>query len=140
MVSLRTQLIPFEDAQRVRFEPTESIQATNVQQAIALLGQQVGGGVQRNGMTTVADSDHIASVTDFFTVFNPLTAARTDTLPPKSSVDAGQDYVVADGSGACSPDISITIKDADSGEIITQLISAFAVVRLKSDGDHWVIG
>lgn len=57
----------------------------------------------------VADANYVASIVAEAVVYTSLTASRTVTPPAGAAVLAGTRFVVEDDSGACSPDVTLTV-------------------------------
>lgn len=88
--------------------------------------------------TAVADANYTALATDRVISWTSITAARVLTLPAASALNAGQELIIGDISGACSASNTITITRAGSDTIdgaATEVIAAaYAKRRLISDG------
>lgn len=56
------------------------------------------------GHRAILDTDYQALVTDMQVGYATLTAARTVYFPDVDTYPLGQDFIVADESGQCSPD------------------------------------
>jgi hypothetical protein len=88
----------------------------------------------RNG---VSDSNVTANSGDTIIALTTLTAARTVTLPSASSVAPGKQIVVKDESGSCSGGNTITVVGTVDGSSNYVLNTAYASVRLYSNGSSW---
>jgi hypothetical protein len=96
-------------------------------------------GLNIEARTTVANANYSATATDRAVVYTSLTASRTVTLPAASSLNAGQSIVIKDGSGACTPLVTITVAPnggdtIDGAASLLPLITAYDATILMSDG------
>lgn len=88
----------------------------------------------RNG---IADANYTATAADTIVALTSLTAARTVTLPSASGVPAGKQLIVKDESGSCNGSNTITVAGTIDGATNLVLNSAYASVRLYSNGTSW---
>lgn len=87
--------------------------------------------------TGVSDTNYTINMADSIVGFTALTAARTATLPSASSVPAGKQFVIKDESGNCSGGNTITILGTVDGTANAVLNTAYASIRLYSNGTSW---
>ncbi|TAH33437.1 hypothetical protein EYC59_04885 [Candidatus Saccharibacteria bacterium] len=95
------------------------------------------GPVDTSVRTGVADANYTATASDTIVALTSLTAARTVTLPSAGSVTAGKQIIVKDESGACNGTKTITVAGVIDGTTNLVLSSAYASVRLYSNGASW---
>ncbi len=88
----------------------------------------------RNG---VADANYTATAADEIVALTSLTAARTITLPSAGSLPAGKQLIIKDESGSCSGSNTITVAGTIDGATNYVLSSAYASLRLYSNGTAW---
>lgn len=88
----------------------------------------------RNG---IADANYTATAVDTIVALTSLTAARTVTLPSANAVTAGKQIVIKDESGSCNGSNTITIAGTIDGATNAVLSSAYASIRLYSNGTSW---
>lgn len=88
----------------------------------------------RNG---IADANYTAVTADEIIALTTLTAARTVTLPSASGVPTGKQIIVKDESGSCSGGNTITVVGTIDGAATLVLNTAYASVRLYSNGGSW---
>ena len=110
---------------------------------LPIVAHPAGRGTNRpmsKNMRSVADSDVTASVQDSVLLWSTISAARTATLPAISTVPAGREYLLIDGSGSASPANTITARPSGSDTIVgsATLGSAYGQLSLISDGTAWV--
>ena len=110
---------------------------------LPVVAHPAGRGTNRpmsKNMRSVADSDVTASVQDSVLLWSTISAARTATLPAISTVPAGREYLLIDGSGSASPANTITARPSGSDTIVgsATLGSAYGQLSLISDGTAWV--
>jgi phage portal protein BeeE len=100
-------------------------------------------GLNIDSRTTVANVNYSILATDRTVIYTSLTVSRTATLPAASGYNAGQMLVVKDGSGACSPLITITVAPnggdtIDGAASLIPLMTALDCAILISDGvSNW---
>ena len=89
---------------------------------------------------SIADSDVTASVQDSVLVWSSISAPRTFSLPAISTVPAGGEYLLIDGSGSASPANTVTVRPAGSDAILGNSIlrTAYGRLSLINDGTAWV--
>ncbi|MGB4759185.1 MAG: hypothetical protein WBP26_03940 [Candidatus Saccharimonadales bacterium] len=88
----------------------------------------------RNG---IADSNYTATTSDTIVALTSLSAARIITLPAANTFTGGQQIIIKDESGSCSSGNTITVAGTIDGGTNYVLNSAYASVRLYSNGSSW---
>ena len=94
--------------------------------------------------TAIADAGYAAKPTDRTIVITALSAARTITLPGSATFPPGATLTIVDESGACSPQLVVTIAaagtDVVNGLAGWSLTSAYGYVALESNGTgKWTV-
>ncbi len=87
--------------------------------------------------TGIADTNYTATASDTIVALTSLSAACTITLPAASSVPAGKQMVVKDEAGNCNGSNTLTVSGSIDGAGSYVLSSAYASVRLYSNGAMW---
>jgi endo-1,3(4)-beta-glucanase len=85
----------------------------------------------------VANDNYTVTNKDSVVGYSSISAARTVTLPAANSVPAGWQVVVKDESGSCSGGNTITVVGTIDGASNAVLGSAYANIRLYSNGTAW---
>lgn len=87
--------------------------------------------------TVAPDANYTVLATDTIVAYTTLTAARTVTLPSAGSVPAGKQFAIKDESGNCSVSNTLTISGTIDGASNIVLNTAYASLRLYSNGTSW---
>ena len=85
----------------------------------------------------VSNTDYTVTPNDDVIGFTSLGAARSITLPAANSVPAGKQIIIKDESGGCSVSNTITLVGSIDGSSNLVLNSAYASVRVYSNGSAW---
>lgn len=85
----------------------------------------------------VTNTNYTVTSKDTVIGFTSLGAARTVTLPSASSVPNGWQIIVKDESGSCNGSNTITVTGTVDGATNKVLSTAYANVRLYSNGSGW---
>ena len=134
--SLRVHLPTGATQERVAYR--DSLSPAN-----PILADASGRGTNRTQskeIRSVADADVTASVQDSVLVWSSISAPRTFALPAISTVPAGKEYLLIDGSGSASTANTITARPTGSDTIggNSALVTAYGQLALISDGTAWV--
>lgn len=87
--------------------------------------------------TTVNNTNYSITAKDAIVAVTALSASRTLTLPPASSVTSGWQVVIKDESGSCSGGTTITIAGTIDGATNLVLNTAYAKAVVYSNGTNW---
>jgi len=96
-------------------------------------------------LTPIFNSNYVMLNTDSFIIYETLITTQIVTLAMANSVSSRYYVVIGDGSGNCSPAISIIIKSEGLDQIGNRssilITSAYTVIKLASDGiSRWYLG
>lgn len=106
---------------------------------LTALGARSSSGLNIDEATSTGDNNYTILSTDRTIYHTALTAARTDTLPAASSVNAGQQLIIADPRGAATSSNTVTVQRAGSDTVngstsVTAINLAFGLAFCTSDG------
>lgn len=87
--------------------------------------------------TVVADTNYTILPTDTIIAVTSLTSARSITLPSVASVSGGKQFIIKDESGSCSGSNTITVTGTIDSATNAVLNSAYATLRIYSNGNSW---
>jgi hypothetical protein len=88
--------------------------------------------------TPVVNTAYTAKLSDVLIVMTSITTARTITLPTATGLD-GKFYIISDESGSASTSATITIAGTINGASNQSIVTAYGVVRVRSNGTAWFL-
>lgn len=103
--------------------------------ASAVAFQAISRGVSSDAVRTNVTADYTVVAADYIVAYTTLSASRVVTVP--GSQRAGRIIVIKDETGTCSPSTTITVSGTIDGQSSVVLNSAYAVLRLYSNGTSW---